>query len=63
MLVIVRDRRTQQPVNFNDVNINVPVPISKDPLKPCTIKISEEYYQSFSTTIVEQGWYVQEITN
>ncbi len=65
MLVIVIDSQTNKPVGFRKVNEAVPIPITKDALRPWVVKINNEdyaYYELFTIAIKEKGWHLRQIT-
>ncbi|NCU32459.1 MAG: hypothetical protein EOM23_05915 [Candidatus Moranbacteria bacterium] len=47
---------TGQRVRFGEINQSVPVPITRDPNRPCTVKVANEYCADFIDAVRDQGW-------
>lgn len=62
MLVIVIDHQTNKSVLFREVNNAVPVPITRDTLRPSAVRVSDNYCDAFTTAIIKKGWYLRQIT-
>lgn len=50
-------------VRFVEVNESVPVPVSRDPNRPCTIKVDEDYCAEFINAVEAHGWTHRLITD
>jgi hypothetical protein len=59
---IVINFLTGKPVEFPEVNNEVSIPVTKDPLRPRLIMVKDEYRELFIETIRKKGWYLRKIT-
>ena len=65
MLVTVIDPKTNKPVSFEKVNQAVPIPVTRDTMRPGAIKISRDYdehMELFTSAIEKKGWYLRQVT-
>ena len=65
MLVTVIDPQTNKQVSFEEVNQAVPIPVTRDAMRPGAIKVSRDYdehIELFTTAIKEKGWYLRQVT-
>ncbi len=59
---VITDGANQR-VRFGEINESVPVPIARDPNKPCTIRVKEDYCAEFIDAVEAQGWTHRLITD
>lgn len=65
MLVTVIDPQTNKQVSFEEVNKAVPIPVTRDTMRPGAIKISRDYdehMELFTSAIEKKGWYLRQVT-
>ena len=65
MLVTVIDPQTNKQVSFEEVNQAVPIPVTRDAMRPGAIKISRDYdehMELFTSAIEKKGWYLRQVT-
>jgi len=53
---VVTDKEGNR-VPFTSINNSVPVPVRRDPNRPCTIMVNTEYCADFIDAVEAKGWF------